>query len=93
MQTREPLGAGQAGEYPLRKQRVDRYRWARGGVSRKEFVRLAYGVFKDAGKQQELSAALEKKIATGENRLRRVLARAHSRGGILHSSHEQLQET
>ena len=79
----EPLKAGQASDYPLRRQYAERFpfHWGRGGVSRKEFVRLAYGVFKEAGQQADLVATLEKKIAAGENRLRRVLARVRFHEG------------
>jgi HEAT repeat protein/tetratricopeptide (TPR) repeat protein len=50
--------------------------WGRSaGVSRKEFLRLAYGAFKDAGKEEALVASLTKKIEAGDNRPRRVLAR------------------
>ncbi len=66
---------------PCASARAGRFPWASGGVSRKEFVRLAYGVFKEAGKQQDLVAVLEKKIAAGENRLRRVLARVRFHEG------------
>ncbi len=48
---------------------------AYGGVSRKEFIRLAHGAFKDQGQETELIARLEESIRGGENRLRRVLAR------------------
>ncbi|NQT38597.1 MAG: hypothetical protein HQ581_13960, partial [Planctomycetes bacterium] len=72
---------GQADEdrYPLRNHmapnRSYRYFWRSAGVSRKEFVRLVYGVFKEAGKEDALVAMLQKEIDGGENRLRRVLAR------------------
>ena len=82
-QTPERLAAGQAGNYPMRRCPAGRFFWTNGGVSRKEFVRLAYGVFKEAGKQQDLVAMLEKKIAAGENRLRRVLARVRFHEGKL----------
>ena len=45
------------------------------GISRKEFVRVAYGAFKTAGKEDALVAALTKQIEAGQNRARRVLAR------------------
>jgi hypothetical protein len=50
--------------------------WGSGaGVSRKEFIRLAYGYFKTAGKEGDLLAALQKEIDGGRNSCRRVLAR------------------
>ena len=82
-QTPERLEAGQAGNYPMRRCPAGRFFWTNGGVSPKEFVRLAYGVFKEAGKQQDLVVMLEKKIAAGENRLRRVLARVRFHEGKL----------
>ena len=48
---------------------------------RKEFVRLAYGVFKESGQERDLVATLERRIAAGENRLRRVLARVRLHQG------------
>ena len=39
------------------------------GVSRKEFIRLAYGEFKSAAKEPELVAAIESRIERGENRV------------------------
>ncbi len=45
------------------------------GISRKEFIRLAYGEFKEAGKENELVATLMNAIEAGDKRLRRVLAR------------------
>ncbi len=45
------------------------------GVSRKEFVRLSFGAFKDAGKEHELIDELARGIKEGDNRLRRLLAR------------------
>jgi predicted negative regulator of RcsB-dependent stress response len=52
-----------------------------GGLSRKEFIRLAYGAFKAAGKEDDLVAALTQRIEAGENRLRRVLARVRLHQG------------
>jgi HEAT repeat protein len=51
------------------------------GVSRKEFIRLAYGEFKTAGLENALQEALQKQIATGENRARRVLAQVRLHQG------------
>jgi len=45
------------------------------GVSRKEFIRIAYGAFKTAGKEDDLIAALQAQIEDNDNRARRVLAR------------------
>ena len=79
----EPLPAGQAANFPLLKRCVGRFPYSRGsdGLTRKEFVRLAYGIFREAGKQQNLVAVLEQKIAAGENRLRRVLAQVRIHEG------------
>ena len=79
----EPLPAGQAANFPLLKRCVGRFPYSRGsdGLTRKEFVRLAYGIFREAGKQQNLVTVLEQKIAAGENRLRRVLAQVRIHEG------------
>ena len=45
------------------------------GMSRKEFIRLTYGEFKQAGKAGNLVTTVRKSIAAGSNRARRVLAR------------------
>ena len=45
------------------------------GVSRKEFVRLDYGVFKEAGEEEALVESLQREIDKRENRLRRLQAR------------------
>ncbi len=75
----EPVGQGDEDRYPLRNDMGSRgfirYSWHSAGVSRKEYVRLTYGVFKEAGKEDALVEMLQKEIADGENRLRRVLAR------------------
>lgn len=66
----------------------DRWRWAIGpgylaGVSRAEFIRIAYGAFKTAGKEEELVLALQNQIEKGQNSARRVLTRVRfHRGGI-----------
>ena len=44
------------------------------GVSRASFLRLAFGFLKTHGREKTLEEELTKRIATGENRLRRVLA-------------------
>ena len=64
-----------AAKYPLQAAPAPRFPWGTAGASRKEFVRLVYGLFKDAGQEQPLVEALQKRIDGGENRLRRVLAR------------------
>lgn len=80
------------GGYPLRGDRPltgsDAYgwgfassTWGSAGVSRKEFIRLAYGLFKRAGKEGDLVSALREEIDAGENRLRRVLARVRLHQG------------
>lgn len=65
----------EAAEYPRLDGRVARHFWGTQGVSRKEFVRLAYGVFSEAGREEALIDRIDKMVAGGENRLRRVLAR------------------
>jgi tetratricopeptide (TPR) repeat protein len=45
------------------------------GVLPHDFIRLTYGEFKQAKKEEPLVRALEKEIAGGRNSLRRVLAR------------------
>ena len=44
------------------------------GMARKEYIRLAYGFMKSAGREEELTAALEKQVQQPVNRARRVLA-------------------
>ena len=44
------------------------------GISRKEFVRLAYGIFKNSGKEEVLLKALTDEINSGNNIARRTLA-------------------
>jgi HEAT repeat protein/predicted negative regulator of RcsB-dependent stress response len=44
-------------------------------MSRKEFVRLAYGAFKEAGEEETMVGMIQREIDKRENRLRRVLAR------------------
>ncbi|MEA3208072.1 MAG: hypothetical protein QOE70_1129 [Chthoniobacter sp.] len=51
------------------------------GISRREFIRLAYGACKEAGREDQLVASLESRIARGENRVRRVLARVRFHQG------------
>ncbi|HBC88879.1 MAG TPA: hypothetical protein DCZ94_18200 [Lentisphaeria bacterium] len=49
-----------------------------GGLSRVEFIRLAYGAFKELGKEDELIKPLEEQVHKGENRSLRVLAQIRS---------------
>ena len=51
------------------------------GISRKEFIRLTYGEFKAAGKEDYLVKALEAKVVEGMNAARRLLARIHLHQG------------
>lgn len=51
------------------------------GVSRREFIRLAYGEFKSSGCEEKLVSTLEKQIAEGQNKARRVLARVRLHQG------------
>lgn len=68
-----------AAEYPKGRLIIPSYRhysWNPQTVlSRNDFIRLAYGEFKNAGREQELIEALEEQIAQGKVRARRVLAR------------------
>ncbi len=57
------------------------YRGSGIGVSRTSFLRLAFGVFKNAGREAELINALTKQIETGDNRLRRELAQVRLQQG------------
>lgn len=70
------LADGEVSPLPVRAGRAMPY-WSRmtGGISRRDFIRLAYGEFKNVARAANLAADLEKKIAAGENRTRRVLAR------------------
>ena len=66
-------------KYPARDAAVlTRYSPWRGfsaGVSRKEYLRLAYGEFKAQGQEARLITTVQKQIDGGDNRARRVLAR------------------
>ena len=85
----QTVAEGEAEGYPERPARtVHGFRlsplWgASGGVSRKEFIRLAFGEFKTAGRKVELVAALVKQIDQGRNAARRVLARVRLHQGNL----------
>jgi len=52
-------------------------------LSYKEFIRLAYGAFKEGGKENELIAALTQNIALGQNATRRILAQIRYHQGYL----------
>ena len=49
--------------------------WHTMGISRKEFIRLAAGAFRQAGKRDALVALLRQQVDRGHNITRRVLAR------------------
>ena len=51
------------------------------GVSRKEFLRLAYGLFKAAGKEGDFLKAIQGPLDRGDNRARLVLARVLTMAG------------
>lgn len=51
------------------------------GISRREFIRLAYGELKDSGCEAQLVELLEKQISGGQNRARRILARVRLHQG------------
>lgn len=79
---------GEAAEYPERSGPLAAggsrfHRDAYAGISRKEFVRLTYGVFKDAGKGGDLVTSLQAEIRKGRNRARRVLARLRFHQGAI----------
>ncbi len=81
----EPVAAGEAARLALRPGLLIRRSFSleRPGISRSEFIRLAYGAFKEAGREDQLVAALENQIKRGENRARRVLARVRMQQGKL----------
>ncbi len=56
---------------------------ASAGISRKEYIRLAYGEFKGAGQLEQLDKTFGKMIAERANWLRRVLARIRLHEGLL----------
>jgi len=56
---------------------------ASAGISRKEYLRLAYGEFKAAGKTDLLFTTVQDQISKGQNRARRVLARLYTHDGRL----------
>jgi tetratricopeptide (TPR) repeat protein len=59
---------------------------ARAGISRKEYIRLAYGEFKGAGQVEQLDKAFGKMIAERANWLRRVWARIRLHEGLLNEA-------
>jgi HEAT repeat protein len=80
----EPVAAGQAVALPERRREETARRLFLGllrGVSRKEYIRLAYGEFKAAKKIDRLIAALQGQIAAGQNRARRIMARVRLHEG------------
>jgi hypothetical protein len=85
----EPLEPGKPLPFPIRPSPPERRsaNWGSGygggnsGFTSKEFIRLALGAFKEAGKEADLVAALQKEIAAGKNSLRRVLAQVRLHQG------------
>ncbi|MCX6873985.1 MAG: HEAT repeat domain-containing protein [Verrucomicrobia bacterium] len=78
------LPAGAAPDYPLRNAPLDHafaFGPGRVGVARKEFIRLAYGEFKSAGRDVDLIDELQHQIDRGENRAYRVLAQVRLHQG------------
>lgn len=74
-------------DYPLLKSDAGELRglWRGGyssGVSRKEFVRLAFGFFKQTGHDVDLVQELSTRIDAGENRVRRLFARIKLHQGL-----------
>ncbi|HEV7403870.1 MAG TPA: HEAT repeat domain-containing protein [Chthoniobacteraceae bacterium] len=79
----EPIAGGEAARLPQRLGIRHSIFLENAGISRSEFIRLAYGGFKEAGREDHLVAALENQIKRGENRARRVLARVRIQQGKL----------
>lgn len=80
----EPLPAGAISRYPVRAvpgSRRHGFGPGRVGVARQEFIRLAYGEFKSAGREGALLADLQTQVDRGENRARRVLAQVRLHQG------------
>ncbi|MBC7816196.1 MAG: hypothetical protein IAG10_04790, partial [Planctomycetaceae bacterium] len=69
----DPIPEGEPINVPERPIHVH-YRSGEGGATRSEFIRLAFGTLKTAGREEELVKTLTTRIEAGENRLRRVLA-------------------
>ncbi|MCX7044492.1 MAG: HEAT repeat domain-containing protein [Candidatus Sumerlaeota bacterium] len=84
-----PYRKGFDDDYPVRMLRRTRYfGMALAGVSRKEFIRLAFGAFKDAGKEKELIENYRKSLSSfeklspgGRRPETRVLARLYLHQG------------
>ncbi len=62
------------------------WRGASAGISRKEYVRLAFGEFNAQGKTDILYDAVQEQIAHGQNRARRVMSRLLMHEGRLDES-------
>ena len=62
-------------QYPVRRLPSHRHGPWPVGIARKEFLRLAFGVFKADDQLAKLISDIQQQIDDGENRLRRVLAR------------------
>lgn len=77
----EQLSAGAENEFPLRATVSRSVHFGPfgpyGGISRKEYIRLTWGVFKDVRQAEALEALIQQRIVGGENHLRRVLARVY----------------
>jgi HEAT repeat protein len=81
---REPLPAAMGG-LPVKNAPAFTHRFGFGpgtaGVSRKEYIRLAYGEFKIAGRENDLVAELQKRLEADDNRARRLLAQVRLHQG------------
>jgi HEAT repeat protein/tetratricopeptide (TPR) repeat protein len=73
------VGQDDERRYPLRNHvrpiQPQMYYWRSTSASRKEFIRLIYGLSKQVGEEDSLVEMLQKEISDGKNRLRRTLAR------------------
>jgi len=59
-----------------------RFSWGvSAGISRKEFIRLAFGAFSASGKEADLVSAIDKQVTRGRNAARRILARIRMHQG------------
>ena len=84
-EAKEVIPEAEAAKYPDLTGAADsrlsaRFAWSN-GIARKEFVRLAYGAFKAAGKEDRLVRSLQRQIEDGRNAARRVLARVRLHQG------------
>ena len=70
-----------APERPVERHQGRHYERA-SGVSRKEFIRLVYGDFQSRGQTAELVTALNDRVAKGENKALRTLARIRGHQGL-----------